>query len=273
MQINKFMNRMFRRISSLVWDVTTGAVGVKTDQGIFTVSFDDNNNPTLNVNPLDSFGLAIPAFATQVVLADVKIADLVCGDTAVLGWVVDKTPAALKLMDHTGRTFTWAPPKVAIMGTQGVLVVQTLISLTGSPANAQGFAGSLLPLLMMGGEGSDSKLEKMIPFLLMSQQSGMAGGAGTAAPAGGPVGNLMPLLMMMNAGGLGDLFGGSSNGPNQLTDLLPFLILSGLGGATGAGGGNSMLMMAAMMGGQSETKPLVAGATRSRGIPPLTPLV
>lgn len=267
MSMNKFMNRMFRRISSLVWDVTTGAVGVKTDQGIFTVSFDDDNNPTLNVNPLDSFGLAIPAFATQVALADVKIADLVCGDTSVLGWVVDKTAAALKLMDHTGRTFTWAPPKVAIMGTQGVLVVQTLISLTGSPANAQSFAGSLLPLLMLGGEGGDSKLEKMIPFLLMSQQSGAAG---AAAPAGGLFNNPMMLMMMMGGGGLGDLFGGSSGGSSKLKDMLPMLVLSGaMGGA--AGGMNPMLMMA-LMGDDSEAKPLVAGANRPRGIPALTPL-
>lgn len=246
---NKFLNRMFRRVGGLVWDVLTGQIGLQTEQGTYTVSFDGEGNATLNVNPVDGLGLAIPAFATQATHEEVSNGDIIVGDQGIIGWVVDKTASAYKVLDHNGHTKTYSPPKVAIMNTQGVLVVRNLLNLTGGAQGANNFASNLLPLLVLG--GSDSKLEKILPFLLMQSQAPAAGGAAAANPLAG----ILPFLMLKE-GGLG-------GGDGKLDKLLPLMMMGGLGGA---GGANPMLMMALLGDGD-----LLGSSTPVRAAPPVVP--
>jgi hypothetical protein len=231
-KMNKFVNRMFRRVNGVVWDVMGGGVGLKTDQGIFTVSFSETGTPTLNVNPLDDFGLALPGFALQSSLAEINAGDIIVGDTAILGWVVKKNEASLELLDHNGHVKTYVPPKVAIMNTNGVLVVKNLFNLTGGAEGANNFASQLMPLLLLG--GGDAKLEKMLPFLLMTAQAPAA--AGTSAAAN-PFGNPLMMMLLMKDGGLGS---GKAGGIDPL-------MLMALGG--GGGAAANPLLMASLLGG------------------------
>lgn len=232
-KMNKFVNRMFRRVNGVVWDVMSGSVGLKTENGIFTVSFSDAGAPTLSVNPLDDFGLALPGFALQSSLADVSIGDIVVGDTAILGWVVKKNEASLEVLDHNGHQKVYVPPKVAIMNSSGVLVVKNLFNLTGGADGANNFATQLLPLLALG--GGDSKIEKLLPFLLMSSQ--IAPAAGAAGAAASPLSNPLMLMMLLKDGGLGGKAGS-----------IDPLMLMALGGA-GAGAQNPMVLAALLGGG------------------------
>ena len=167
---NKFMNRVFRRVSGLAWDFMSGKVGVKTANGIYTCEVTEAGGQ-VTVNPLDSFSTAIPAFAMQTQKADVQLGDLIVGEEKIIGWVVENQPVAYKVLDHNGHTKTYSPPKVAVSltgagGDPTVLVVRNLFSLTGGQDGATGLAGNLLPLLMLGKGGKD--LEKLLPVLLMS---------------------------------------------------------------------------------------------------------
>lgn len=247
----KFMNRLFRRINGLVWDVVSGSVGLQTAEGIFTVTFAEDGTPSLNVNPIDGLGLALPAFATQATFDEVNQGDIIVGDAGIIGWVVSKTEAAYKVLDHNGHHKTYSPPKVAIFGTSGVLVVRNLMSLTGGAAGASNFASNLLPLMMLG--GGDEKLEKLLPLLLMtSQQAPAAAGA----PAANNFASLLPMLMLSGEGGLGGAGGG------KMDKLLPLMLMGGLGGA-GAGGMNPLVMMSLLGdgdlfgGSKAETPALV----------------
>lgn len=246
---NKYMNRMFRRVADLVWDLTSGQVGVQTADGIHTFSIDADGNASVNVNPFESFGVPIPAFATRKSLADVQQGDLIVGDKNILGWVVDKTTAALKLHDHNGNGKTYTPPKVGVLGIpDGVLVVQNLLNLTGSQEGMQGFAGSLMPLLMLQDGSGEGALEKILPFMLMQQTTGtQAGGAGGFNP--------LMLLALQGKGGKGKGL--------DLSDPMTLMMMGGFGG--GAGGFNP-LMLLALQGGDDTpaATPLVAP-----GIPPL----
>lgn len=227
------MNRMFRRISGVVIDATTGKTGIKTDDGVYTIDFSaDGKEFDVTVNIFDGLSFNVPGFASQVEFDKVKPGDLVVNDKGIGGWVVGKTGKALKLHDHNGNTKTYTPNKVSILGgagPNGVLVVQTLFSLTGSADGAAGL-GQMLPMLMLLGDGNDSKLDSILPLILMQ---GAAGGAG----AGG-LNSILPFLLLKD-GGLGGA-GGSS-----IEKLLPILAMSGgLGGGAGAGAMNPMLMMA-----------------------------
>lgn len=253
------MNRMFRRISGVVIDALSGKVGVKTDDGVFTCEITGQGatlSHEISVNILDGLSFNVPGFASQVEFDKVKAGDLVVNDKGIGGWVVGKTAKALKLADHTGSVKTYQPPKVTIMGgagPSGVLVVQTLFSLTGSAEGAAGI-GQMLPMLMLLGDGNDSKLDSILPLILMQ---GAQGGA-----AGG-LQSILPFLLMKD-GGLG-------GGNGKLDKLLPLLAMGGLGGAGAAGGAvNPMLLMALMgdgdiFGGSSAAK--VAPALQRHGAP------
>lgn len=254
---SKFLKRLFRKINGVVWDVMSGSVGLQTADGIFTVTFAEDSTPTLNCNPLDDFGLALPAFATQVALTEVEQGDIVVGDQGIIGWVVSKTEAAVKVIDHSGYSKQYSPPKVNVFGgvTGGVLVVRNLMSLTGGAAGATSFASNLMPLLMLG--GGDDKLEKLLPLLLMTSQTTPA--AGGAPAAVNPMASMLPLLLM---GGLG--------GEGKKGDLDPMMLLALSGGLGGGAGGMNPLVMMSLLGkgdlfGGSDSKPIPTLAPTIRG--------
>lgn len=231
---NKFMNRMFRRVSGVVIDAMTGKVGIKTDDGVHTIELSGSGatlTHDVTVNIIDGLSFNVPGFASQVEFDKVKAGDLVLNDKGIAGWVVGKTAKALKLADHLGAVKTYQPPKVSIMGgagPNGVLVVQTLFSLTGSAEGAAGL-GQMLPMLMLLGDGNDSSLDKILPLILLQGANG--GGASGLQ-------SILPLLLLKDGG-----LGGSGG---SIDKLLPILALSGgLGGAGAAGGAvNPMLLMA-----------------------------
>lgn len=261
---NKFMNRMFRRVSGVVIDALTGKVGVKTDDGVFTCELTGSGatvSHEISVNILDGLSFNVPGFASQVEFDKVKAGDLVLNDKGIGGWVVGKTAKALKLADHTGSVKTYQPPKVTIMGgagPSGVLVVQTLFSLTGSAEGAAGI-GQMLPMLMLLGDGNDSKLDSILPLILMQ------GAAGGGAAAGG-LNSILPLLLLSKDGGLG------GSGGSSIDKLLPILAMSGgLGGGAAGGAMNPMVLMALLGKGDlfGDDSKKIAPALNRTGAPQL----
>lgn len=245
---SKFTNRIFRRISGLAWDLMSGQVGIKTENGIYilaktetpavaatdtTPALAGSVNYNISVNPFDSFSAAIPAFAMTTPFDDVQAGDLIVGETKVIGWVVDKTGAALKVMDHNGFTKTYTPPKVAVGLTPAgsVMVVKNLFSLTGGQDGAGSFAANLLPLMLLGKGNGD--IEKLLPLMLLGGGLGGAGGQ-----AGGLMGN--PLALLALTGGLG----GSGSG-SKMEKLLPLMLL---GGSAGSALTSNPLMLMTLLG-------------------------
>ena len=256
---SKFLNRLFQRVGGLVWELTTGKLGIKDTNGIYTLESTPavaatRDTPAVEassqivVNPFDSFGIDIPAFATSTSLADVAVGDIIVGESSILGWVVDKKPASLVLLDKSGMRKQYNPPKVTVIGTgNNVLVVKNLLNLAGGQDGLAGLQGNLLPLLMLGGD-TENALEDILPLLLFSQ--------GNNAAAGG-MSSILPLLLLKK-GGLG--------GSGGISDLLPLLALGGLGGA-GAAGGLNPLALLALSGGLGGNKEVVTLAPV--GTPPL----
>jgi hypothetical protein len=192
---SKFLDRLFRKVDGLVWDVTTGKLGVQGTDGVYTLEETPNEvagRPStyqISVNPFDGFGLPIPAFATNTPHEQISLGDLIVGAKGVLGWVIEKKPASLVLLAQDGMQKQYNPPKVSIIGQDGSLVVKSLTGLLGN--NAQGLQSSLLPLLMMG-EGTGLDLDKMLPIMLFTQQ-------GQGANGGNALAQMMPMMLMMGA--------------------------------------------------------------------------
>lgn len=261
---NKFLGRMFRRITGLVWDLTTGKIGIQDKGGIYTlditpgVKASDPDTYRPSVNPFDNFGTAIPAFAQQVPFEKIGIADIVVGDNGILGWVIDKKNVALVLMDKNGMTKNYTPPKVQIMGSEGALVVQSLFNVAGGQEGLTGLQGNLLPLMMLAGD-DDSALEKILPLMLFSQSTGTGAGA------------MNPMMLMMMAGGLGK--GGSGGGLAGMDPMMLMMMMGGMGGNNG-GGMNPMMLMAMTGGLEKLTGNTVPGTGSNAigGTPPLQTL-
>lgn len=262
---SKYIGRMFRRINGVVWDLSSGNIGIQDANGIYTLTKTEvpavaatedspavaaSVNYGISVNPFDNFGMAIPAFATITPFEKVAAGDLIVGDKGILGWVTAKTGAALKLLDFNGMNKNYTPPKVAIGGQDGVLVVQSLGGLVGGDAGLGGLQGALLPLLMAGGDNNE--LEDILPLMLLQQSQG-----GDKAAAG--LNSMLPMLFLSKSG---------KGGNGGLKDLLPLMLLGG--GLGGNGGGlNPMLAMALL---SKDESPLPLTAIRQNGAPALTKL-
>lgn len=263
----KFLNRMFRKIEGLKWDLQSGSIGVvgadgsiaslvtshtpavEASEGVAAAAASNSYN--ISVNPFDAFGMAIPAFATQVPFSAIREGDMIVGDKNILGWVVGKTAATLKLLDFNGMHKTYQPPKVQILGQDGALVVQSLGGLFGGDAGVGGFQSSLLPLLMLKG-GDGEGLDSILPLMLFSQmQTSNPAAAATAATVGGnpalannPMSAMMPMLMVQ-ALSKGKKSGASKKGGLlDGIDPMMMMMLSGGGLGGGAGGFNPMMLMA-----------------------------
>jgi hypothetical protein len=216
LSVDKLMGRMFRKVDSVVWDLMSGKLGVRTRDGEIATIEGEGDDATIVINPFEDFGIAIPAFAQNTPVDSVKVGDLIYTSGESPGWIVaikDNATTGKKsfrIIRSGGNVSSWVPPKVQMFGLDGgVLVVRSLMTmLPGGADGLAGLQGSLLPMLALGGDGLD--MDKILPLMLMSQVGG--GAAGAANPMGG----IMQMMLMQKMlgggdGGLGNLFGGSGS--------------------------------------------------------------
>lgn len=209
---NKMMDRFFRKVDNVVWDLFTGRIGVQTNDGIMTLE-GSGEDAEVNLNLIDQFGMAVPAFAQNTPIDAVKVGDLIYSDGKPKGWITainvrpktEDSPEkkSFTLLTVGGTVSNWKPPKVSLLGFEsGVMVLRSLVNMLpdgeGGVANMQNM---MLPLMMMGDGELD--LDKIVPLMLFSQ----LGTDGTGNGAMG--GNMLQTMMMMQA-----LGGGKSGGSN-----------------------------------------------------------
>ena len=178
------MNRMFRQVDSVVWDLMSGSLGLKTPSGICSITYSGKNedsteliDPQVSINMFEEFGVAVPAFAHAVSADSITLGDMIYSSSRseVLGWVVERKPKAMELMKPDGTRSRWVPPRVQMIGfDSGVMVLRSLINmLPGGNQQLGSMQGMLLPMLSMGMLDTDGdsefSLEKLMPLMLMGQ--------------------------------------------------------------------------------------------------------
>lgn len=197
----KMVDRLFRKAENVVWDMVTGRTGYRTKDGIVTLEMEGEDPDVTfqtSINPIDSMGMDIPAFAQQTALDAIKIGDMILTSTSV-GWVTGVKPKTISLIRPDGVNTTFTPPKTQMLDFgSGAMVVRSLINtLPGGQAGLGGMSSMLMMMSMMGGSAD---LDRMIPMMLMMSGAGgvpTAGAAPDAWSAGG-MQSMMPMLMMMN---------------------------------------------------------------------------
>lgn len=200
---NKLMDRFFRKVDNVSWDLMTGKIGLVTEDGLCTLD-KDGDEYNVSVNPIEKFGIPLPAFAQNTQASDVKITDVVYTEKKVLGWIVEiKDNGSFRILTPSGTTISWKPPKMQMFGFEnGVLILRNLTSiLPDGDKGLNGMKDMLLPMLMMGG---NLDLDKFMPILLMG---------------GGMGGNMMQTMMMMSMMNGGTPKGNTSGGPDFFNRL------------------------------------------------------
>ena len=210
--MKNLMNRFFRQVDNVVWDMMSGRVGFNTPGGICSIELGDLSedkmhapDAQISINPFDDFGMAVPAFAQSIPVDQISLGDMIYSNTdRVLGWVVKKTDKGFRLMRQDGTSTDWKAPKVQMLGfDSGVMVLRSLCNMLPNGASGLGqMQGMLMPMMLMGDDAGDS-MKDMIPMMLMSQM----GLAGTDPAAGGMMMNSMMQMMMMQK-----MFGGGHDG-------------------------------------------------------------
>lgn len=210
------MDRLFKSVDNVVWDMMTGRVGFKTTDGIASIELGtidpaapmDAPDAQISVNLFDEFGMVVPAFAQSVPVEQIALGDMIYSSAAnkVAGWVVKRSDSgkSFKIMKQDGTRSDWVPPKVQMIGfDSGVMVLRSLMNmLPGGASGLSQMQGMMMPMMMMGmmdGEGSAGGMDMkaMMPMLLMSQM-GTPAVPGGVAPAGNAMAQMMPMMMMMN---------------------------------------------------------------------------
>jgi hypothetical protein len=214
---NKMMERFFRPVDGMCWDLMSGRVGMRSPEGITTVS-GEGADARVETNMVDDFGVDVPAFAQSTPVDQVKLGDLIVSN-ALTGWVIEKQDGGVfKLLQADGTRTEWAPPKQHMMGMDitngGVMVLRSLMNMfpsgEGESGGMAGIQNMIMPMMLMGG---DMDLDRIMPMVLMSQMGNTipsTDGDGTAAnPFAAMGGNMMQTMMMMQ------MFsgGGSAGGP------------------------------------------------------------
>ncbi len=202
---NKIVDKFFRRVDGVLWDLMSGRVGIKTADGIATLE-GEGDSAQITVNLFDDFGVALPAFAQNTPVEQIKNGDLIYNANKVMGWVV-KTPTpkgnTFTLLKPDGTRGQWRPPKVASLGLDlsGAMVLRSLMN-TLPDGGLGSTQGMLLPMMIMGGDGGMGDMADMLPMMLM-MQTGMGGAGGDAS---NPMGGMFQMMMMMK------MMGGSKGG-------------------------------------------------------------
>ena len=229
------MDRLFKAVDNVVWDMMTGRVGFKTEDGICSVELGAIDPANLNeapdaqvtVNMFDDFGMTVPAFAQSIPAASITMGDMIYSSSSnkVMGWVVKRNESgkSFKVMKQDGTRSDWVPPKVGMVGfDSGIMVLRSLMNmLPGGASGLSSMQGMMMPMMMMSQGDSDFDMKSMIPMMLMSQMGAMPGMPdGSVAPAGNAMSQMMPMMMMMQmmkgsssgssgkGGGKKDFFGG-----------------------------------------------------------------
>ena len=193
---SKLMDRFFKKVPNVVWDLSTGRIGVKNKDGIVTME-GTGEDAQVSLNMFDQFGIEVPAFAQSTPVDAVQVDDLIYSNNKPLGWVIKKNDKSFRILKDDGTQTTWTAPKVLMMGldTGGVMVLRSLLNmLPGGSGGLAGMQSMLMPMLMMGGDSLD--LDSIMPMMLMSQV-GAASPDGSVTPPMGNMASMMPMLMMM----------------------------------------------------------------------------
>lgn len=210
---DRLLDRFFRKVDGVVWDLMSGNLGVRTKDGIITfvpAEFEGDGEDrketepaNVTINPLDEFGVEIPAFAQDTPVDSLKPGDLIIGSREILGWIVATKGKSFEILKPSGTRSTWSPPKVKMLGfdSGGAMVVRSLMSTVGGDEPLKGFQSNMLPLVLMSSGGGEGALDDILPIMLMSQMNGVGGG-----------GNMMQTILMMKmmqGESLTGLFGGA----------------------------------------------------------------
>ncbi|BCG50212.1 hypothetical protein [Ralstonia phage RP13] len=211
--IQQLMGHQISQVDNLVWDLATGQIGVKSRNGITTISANAVTTSAktkttapnadeqfgLVCNPIEHFSMAIPAFAIATPFDQLKVQDIVVdADNRAVGWITKINAKTLRVLKTDGTNTTWTPPKVQIMGMPagGVKVVKQLINVDGGLQNLQ---TSLMPMMlasqMMGDEGEDDTIGQMMQMQLFMQMTGQQ----SNNQMGGMM-NMLPMMMLMKKG-------------------------------------------------------------------------
>lgn len=203
-----FMNRMFRQVDNVVWDMMTGKMGVSTKEGIMTFDDSDSENPCVSLNMFDAFGMGVPAFAQNTPVDQVQPGDLLVGSKEIIGWVVSVNDGnkSFMMLKPTGTVAKWVPPKVQMLGfDSGVMVVRSLMNLLPNGASGVNQMQQWIQMMVYMGDGNVD-FKKIMPMMLMSQMAAAPVAGGTDAGAAvNPMAQMMPFMMMSK------MFGGSNN--------------------------------------------------------------
>jgi hypothetical protein len=167
---DKMMSRMFQPVEDVVWNISTGSVGVLGNNGSIFSVVGEGKSAQVVEDLFSDFGMAIPAFAQNTQFDAVKLGDLVYRQSGKPGWVVAIHEFSLTLLNMDSSESTLRKPRTITMGMDqsGVMVLRNLFSTVGG--GTQQNMQMLLPMLMANSSNSSDMVKMMLLSNMVAAQ-------------------------------------------------------------------------------------------------------
>lgn len=229
--MKNLMDRIFKKVEGVVYDMSTNSIGVKQNGSIFSVTKNEDGKWDLIENPIESFAAGIPAFAKAIPLDQVQPGNLILSQSGEpYGWVTNVNPNTLRVLKPNGSCTNISPAKVNLLG-QGktVMVVNSMMS-----------GGSIDPMMLLALKDDGMDMSELMMFMAMSNNNTAQTAQPGATPAVNPMANMLPFMLL----------GNKDKGSGSSDDMLKMLAMQGFMGQNNAQNpmGMDPMMLALLLG-------------------------
>lgn len=167
-----FNKKFFRPIDNMVWDVTSGKLGVVTCNGIISL-IGDGTVYNMDTNSPDTYIKLVQAFATPSLACELAVGDIVYNrlSNSIVGWVIKiNGNSSFQLLKMDGTRMDWSSSRSQVLDFESInMAIKPLTSILITDHNLNRLQNSMMLLISSGNVSETDTFIDIMPTLLIGQ--------------------------------------------------------------------------------------------------------
>lgn len=168
----EFNKKYFRPIDNMVWDISTGRLGIIDDRGIIILSGDASGYKMETTNA-DTYTKLVQAFARPSLANELEPGDIVYNrlSNSIVGWIVKSNGnSSFQILKMDGTRMDWSSSRSQVLDFDSInMAVKPLTSILGTEHNLNQLQNSMMLLISSGVVPEEDTFIDILPILLIGQ--------------------------------------------------------------------------------------------------------